>query len=338
MNFLPRFTCWASVLLFFSHEAAVAHPEEIRVGIIGLDTSHAIAFTTLFNADNPSVEMAHCRVVAAYPPGSPDIQSSVERVPKYTAQVKEMGVEIVDSIDELLSRVDAVLLETNDGRPHLEQALPVLRAKKRLFIDKPMASSLADVIAIFEAARKFETPVFSCSSLRYGARTSAVKGGSIGDVLGCDIWSPCPVERSHPDLFWYGIHGVEALFTMMGTGCETVARAHSENSDVVVGRWGAGRIGSYRGMRTGMPDYGGMAFGTTGNAPVGDYHGYEPLAVEIVRFFRGGPPPVTETETIEIIAFMEAAERSKNLGGQPVNLDEVIKNARTAARKRLATK
>lgn len=318
-----------------SSVARADDPPVIRVGIIGLDTSHAIAFTKLLNGENPPAEIANCRVVAAYPKGSPDIESSVERVPGYTAEVKKMGVKIVDSIDELLTQVDAVLLETNDGRPHLEQALPVLRAKKRLFVDKPMAGSLADVIAIFDAAKKLGTPVFSSSSLRYGKGVREVRGGAIGKVLGCDTYSPCSLEATHPDFYWYGIHGVEPLFSVMGTGCESVSRVTAPDSDVAVGLWRDGRIGTFRGLRAGKLSYGGTAFGSENIAPLGDYGGYEPLVVEIVKFFRGGDPPVSADETIEIFAFMTAADESKRQNGKPVMIEPLLEQARAESRERL---
>lgn len=325
-----------SVLAFGEGVPAIAAESAIRVGIIGLDTSHAIAFTKLLNAENPPEELANCRVVAAYPKGSPDIESSVSRVPGYTKEMREMGVKIVDSIDELLTQVDAVMLETNDGRPHLEQAIPVLRAKKRLFVDKPMAASLADVIAIFEAAKQLDTPVFSSSALRYGKGTQAVRGGAIGQVLGCDTYSPCSLEATHPDFYWYGIHGVEPLFTVMGTGCEQVSRVSTKDSDMAVGRWEGGRIGTYRGMRAAKPKYGGTAFGTKDNSNLGDYEGYAPLVVEIVKFFRGGAAPVSAEETIEIFAFMSAADESKLQGGKPVLVKPLIGKARVEAKERLA--
>ena len=188
-------------------QLTAADPPELKVGIIGLDTSHAIAFTKDLNDPKAADDLSHCRVVAAYPKGSPDIVSSTERVPGYIEDVKKHGVEIVDSIDELLKRVDCVLLETNDGRPHLEQALPVFKAGKPCFIDKPVAGSLADAIAIFAAARKYNCPVFSSSSLRYSKGAQEMRNGSIGEIVGCDAYSPCALEKTHHDLFWYGIHG-----------------------------------------------------------------------------------------------------------------------------------
>jgi predicted dehydrogenase len=301
-----------------------------RVGIIGLDTSHSVAFTKLLNAPDAGADLGGYRVVAAYPKGSPDIESSVSRVPGYTAEVQQLGVQIVDSIPDLLKKVDVVLLETNDGRPHPEQAMLVLKAGKRLFIDKPVAASLAEVIAIYEAAQRYKVPVFSSSSLRYMASAQAVAGGKVGKVFGADAYSPAHLEKTHPDLFWYGIHGVETLYTVMGRGCKSVVRVHTESTDVVVGTWADGRVGTFRGTRSGKNEYGGTAFGENGTAVLGPYDGYRPLLVQITGFFRTGVPPVPPEETLEMYAFMEAADESKRQGGVPVTLDSVLAAARNA--------
>jgi predicted dehydrogenase len=307
----------------------------LRAGIIGLDTSHVTAFTQLLNAAEPKPGLAGVRVVAAYPGGSPDVASSRDRVAGFTKELRDKyGVAIVDSIDELLSRVDVVLLESVDGRPHLEQARPVFQAHKPVFIDKPVAGSLADAIVIFELARATNTPCFSSSSLRFspgvaGMRTNA----KVGDVVGCDTYGPCSLEEHHPDLFWYGVHGVEALFTIMGTGCERVTRIQTEGSELAAGVWKGGRIGTFRGVRQGQHDYGATVFGTKGIVPGGGYGGYEPLVVEIVKFFKTGKPPVSAEETTEIFAFMEAADESKRQGGKPVEIASVMAKARSAATK-----
>ncbi|MCA9066399.1 MAG: Gfo/Idh/MocA family oxidoreductase, partial [Planctomycetaceae bacterium] len=276
----------------------------LRVGMIGLDTSHCIAFARLLNTPDAADHVAGCRVVMVYPKGSPDIESSVSRVPGYTEQIRELGVEVVDDLETMVSQVDAVLLETNDGRPHLEQVIPVLKARKPVFIDKPIAGSLADAIAIFELAKHYETPVFSSSSLRFAESTQAVRNGSIGDVTGCDCYSPCSLEKTHPDLFWYGIHGVETLFTAMGSGVETVVRTQTDGFEQVTGTWSDGRIGTFRGIRAGSGGYGGTAFGSKATASVGGYDGYAPLLVEIVKFFQTGQSPVADEETIDLYAFM----------------------------------
>ncbi len=298
--------------------------EEIKVGIIGLDTSHVLAFTKAFNDPNATGDLANCKVVAAYPKGSPDIESSTSRVPKYTAQLKEMGIEIVPSIEALLEKVDAVCLETNDGRPHLAQVLPVLKAKKRVFIDKPIAASLEDSIAIFAASKKYGVPLFSSSSLRFSAQNQAVRNGSIGKVHYAKTGSPASIEKTHPDLYWYGIHGVESLFTLMGAGCESVVRSTTDDGKIrVTGKWSGGRTGIFEERK----GYGGIAKGDKGEAEIGKYDGYKPLVVEIAKYFRSGKVPVSQEETLEIYAFMEAADESKRQGGKEVTLASVMKTA-----------
>jgi predicted dehydrogenase len=125
-----------------------------RVGIIGLDTSHVIAVTTSLNTPKPGTDWGGYKVVAAFPTkGSADMKESIGRLAGFTDQVKSMGVEIVDSIESLLKKVDVVLLESVDGRRHLNEALPVLKAGKPMFIDKPVAASLAEAMVIYEAAK-----------------------------------------------------------------------------------------------------------------------------------------------------------------------------------------
>jgi hypothetical protein len=325
----------ASMLLLTSALFGNEPVKQLKLGIIGLDTSHAVAFTKILNDAAPADDVAGCRVVAAYPKGSPDIASSVERVPKYTEEVKAMGVEIVDSIDELVKRVDCVLLETNDGRPHFEQILPVLKAKKPCFIDKPVAGSLVDAVAIYRAAEKYETPIFTSSSLRYTEGAQKLRSGAFGEVFGCDAYSPCSLEATHPDLFWYGIHGVESLFTVMGPGCESVSRVRSPAAEIAVCVWKDGRIGTFRGIHKGSTGYGGTAFTTKGMQQIGPYGGYRPLVVEIVKFFRTGKPPVSAEESLQIYAFMEAADESKRQDGKAVKLAEVLEKATREAEKKV---
>jgi predicted dehydrogenase len=306
----------------------------LRAGIIGLDTSHVVAFTKLLNNPHSQGELAGVRVVAAYPGGSPDIPSSRDRLSGYTKDLREKyGVEIVDSIEDLLKKVDVVLLESVDGRPHLGQARPVFQAHKPVFIDKPVAGTLADAIAIYELARETGTPCFSSSSLRFSPWIAGMATNpKLGGVLGCDAYGPCHLEEHHPDLYWYGVHGVETLFTIMGTGCQSVSRIQTEGTDLAAGVWTGGRVGTFRGIRAGKSDYGATVFGSKGIVLGSGDAGYEPLVVEICKFFRTGKPPVSAHETIEIFAFMEAADESKRQGGKPVTIDSVMAKAELAAR------
>ena len=321
----------ALVLLGVATPGPAGEPKRpIRVGIIGMD-AHALPWTRIINDPKAAGELAEMTVVAGYPGGSPDIPQSVDLLKKSVEPVRATGVEIVDSIDALLGKVDAVMILSIDGRAHLEQARPVIAAGKPVFIDKPMAGTLADAMEIFRLAREKKVPCFSSSSLRFGPATQAVRSDpKVGKVLGCDAFSPCGLEPHHPDFFWYGIHGVEPLYTIMGPGCKSVTRVHAEKMDLAVGLWEDGRIGTFRGMREGLHTYGATVFGAKGIAQAGKFEGYEPLIVEIVKFFKTGKPPVTADETLEILAFMEAADESKRQGGRPVTIASVMEKARQA--------
>jgi Oxidoreductase family, NAD-binding Rossmann fold len=295
-----------------------------RIGIIGLDTSHSIAFTKALNSADSPEKYKGFRVVAAYPNGSADIESSTKRIPGYTDEVKKMGVEIVDSIATLLTKVDFVLLETNDGRPHLQQGIEVIKAGKPLFIDKPVAGTLADAIALYEISASLHVPFFSSSSLRYMESAQEAASGKMGKILGADCFSPATLEKTHPDLFWYGIHGVETLYTVMGMGCEKVTRKQTEGTEIVVGVWNDGRVGTFRGTRTGKHEYGGTVYGEKGPMILGPYKGYDNLLDKIIEFFKTGTTPIDPKETLEIYTFMEAADESKRKGGKEISLQEIF--------------
>jgi len=306
---------------------AQAQQKVFRIGMIGLDTSHVTAFT---KAINDPAKNYGCKVVVGYSGGSPDIPSSADRVDKFTEELRDKyGVQIVDSIEELCQKVDGVLLESVDGRPHLKQAKPVIKAGKPLFIDKPMAGSLADVLEIFRLAEENNVPCWSSSSLRYSPGIVEMKKtDSAGDILGCDAYSPCSLEEHHPDLYWYGVHGIEILYAVMGTGCQSVRRVQTPDYEFVVGLWEGGRIGTYRGLRKGGHDYGATVFGTKSIIQAGKYGGYEPLVDEIIKFFKTGVVPVPQAETIELFAFMSAADESKAKGGAAVSIPEIIEKAK----------
>ncbi len=307
---------------FIAVSISTAAAADLRVGMIGLDTSHVTAFAKIMNDPAQKDFVPGARVVAAFKGGSPDIESSISRVEGYTRElVEKYGVKLYPTIEELCRNVDAVMLMSVDGRPHLWQAIPVIQAGKPLYLDKPMAGSLGDVIAIFKLAKAHNVPLFSSSSLRYGRNTQAVRGGGIGKVLSAETTSPFSVEPKHPDMFWYAVHGVESLFTVMGTGCESVKRGTNAAGELVVtGTWSGGRTGVYRQDK----GYGGLAKGEQGEMAVGAYDGYAPLVVEVVKFFQTGVVPVPAEETIELFAFMEAADESKRRGGAEVRLTEVF--------------
>lgn len=303
-----------------------AYAAELRIGMIGLDTSHATVFTKQFNDATDKNYVPGGKVVAAFKGGSQDVESSWTRVEEYTKTLTEkFGVKLYDTIEEMCQNVDVVMIESVDGRPHLEQARPVLKARKTLFIDKPFAGSLADAIALYKLAKESKVPVFSTSSLRYYPGLVELKSSAFGDLQGAFSTGPCSLEPHHPDLYWYGIHPTEALYTIMGTGCETVQRTFTADTDLVTGVWSGGKVGTLRGIRKGSAPYRVTVFGTKAvldQKPGGDY---TPMLREVMKFFQTGVSPVPLEETLEIFAFMEAADESKRQEGRSVRVADVLK-------------
>ena len=299
---------------------SAAGAADFRLGIIGTDTSHVQLLTAAFNDPSGRDHVPGFRVVAAYKGGSPDVESSYTRVDKFAAELEsKWNVEIVPDIPTLCQKVDGILLESVDGRRRLEQARQVIAAHKPMFIDKPLASTLEDVREISRLAKAAGVPWFSSSDERYNGMVTSMKAP---DITGAIVWGPGPLEEHHYlDLSWYAVHEVEMLFALMGTGCEEVSRIYTPDADELVGRWKDGRIGSVRALRP----YGGIgAIVFRPNKILQSdpkmAGGFAPLSREIAKFFTTGVPPFPNEETLEIFAFMDAAQRSKAAGGRPMSL------------------
>lgn len=292
-------------------------------GIIGTDTSHVPAFTELFRS-HPEWKI---KVTAAYKAGSPDLPTSANRVEGFARTIHDKyGVELVGSVEELLPKVDVVLLESVDGRPHLAQATPVLKAGKRLFIDKPLAASLDDVRRIVALSKETGTPFFSSSSTRFHPDIPRLrKNPGVGKVVKVQGSSSLHNLEFHPDLFFYGIHGVEALYAVMGTGCVSVSRKLDHGADITTGKWKDGRVGVYYGVlgKEKVPMI--RIWGTEGATDSAGPEEYAGLVRAIAEFFQTGRAPVDPAETIEVFEFMTAAQMSKEQGGAEIPLQTLRK-------------
>jgi len=297
--------------------------KDIRVGLVGCDTSHATAFTGILNS-HPEWRV---RVVAAFPEGSPDMPSaSIGRLGKYVDRLKNSKIRIVGGMDELLKNVDAVMIVSVDGRPHLRQTRPALKAGKLVFVDKPFTAGLADAREILKLSKASGTPFFSSSCSRFQPEIARLRtGAGVGKVIRAQAGGPLKFESHHPDLFWYGIHGVEALYTMLGRGCTSVAYKIEKDMEYATGKWSDGRIGVFRGVKKGEYQPIAKIWGAKRQAESTGGFNYNGLCKEIARFFQTGKAPIDPLETLEIIEFMTAAQLSKNRGGVEVTLDEVRK-------------
>jgi len=293
----------------------------IRIGIVDFDSSHANEFTKRFNHVNIAEEqwVEGAQVVLGCPLPS-EIQPP-EVVDKYARTfVEELGVPIVKDPAEMIGKVDAVMIESVDGSVHLERARPFLEAGVPTYVDKPFTYNLAEARQLVALAEAHGVPLFSSSSLRYATNlVEFMADDSHGAVVGCDAYSPASLHERNPGLFNYGIHGVETLFAVMGPGCEGVWCVSTEGADAVIGRWADGRLGTLRGTRAGSHSYGFTAFCEKGVHPVtiDARYIYRELLKRVVTLFETGESPLPIGQTLEIVAFIEAAKRSADAGGVP---------------------
>ena len=335
-----------SALLAAAGTASAQGAKPVRVGILGLDNYQAVAYTQLFNDPKAAGDLKGVRVVAAFPDAaSADIAESGDSLPRWKADIVRFDVKLVGSVDELLGACDAVMIMSLDGRKHREQAAAVLKAGKRLYIGRPIAASLTDAVAILKLAETTKTPCWTSSQHRYSPGFIGMRNHpEVGRVLGCDVYGGCPTEPHHAEFYWHAVHSIETLYTIMGSGCETVRCTSTPTAEVITGVWTDGRVGTYRGIKKGALKYSATVFGEKGVSVAGiyghgvpvkgvvptndKYMGYEGIAIEIAKFFKGGPVPVSAAETLEIFAFMEAAHESKRQKGAAVRVADVLEKAR----------
>lgn len=315
-------TCMATLV------SSSVRAENLRLGIVGLDSSHSEQFTLRLNDPANPNHIPGARVVAAFPGGSPDLPESASRVAGFTATLKDkFGVQILGSIPEVCAAVDAILILSVDGRPHLSQVRDVIASGKPVFLDKPVAASLKDVVEIYKLADAAKVPLFSSSAVRWYPGVIEVASAEPTPALSALSYGPAPILPFHPDLFFYGIHPVEALFTVMGSGCQQVQRVTTPATSVATGLWEGGRLGTLHASHSqpiGSTSYKLVRFGQKGVFEQKSQGDYTPMLREILKFFQSKQAPISAKQTLEIYAFMEAAEESKRQNGKVIQLREVL--------------
>ncbi len=284
----------------------------LKLGILDFDTSHVVEFTKRLNhidcPDDQKVEGAKIVV------GCPGVSKvSPERIPGYVDAMKKYGVPLVDKPEDMIGKVDGILIEAVDGSVHLARAKPFLEAGIPCYVDKPFACSTADAKALIALAEAKKLPIFSSSSLRYAPEVvSYLADATHGPIHGCLTYGPASEHERNPGLYHYGIHAVEMLYALMGPGCERVTCLHENNADVVTGHWKGGRVATVRGIRKGAAGFGFTAFADKSvkavNVPTAVI--YRELLKKIVEMFATKKSPLDPAETLEIVAFIEAANKS----------------------------
>ncbi len=292
----------------------------MKIGIIGLDTSHVSAFTKFLNGTEGEGAASDARVVVAFPGGSPDMAASRDRVAGFTTELRDTyDVSMVDSPEAVADACDAILLCSVDGRVHRDQFSRIAGAGKPIFIDKPFASTVSDAEAMADLAARNGTRAFCSSALRFStALTDVLDQEAAGAVTGADFCGPMAIEPTSPGLFWYGVHTVEMLYASLGTGCRSVVAASTDEHDCLIGVWEDGRLGTIRGNRTGNNDFQGMVHfaGRTAHVDIATASRpfFSSLLDEVMNFFKGGESPVSLDTSVEMVRFMEAGNLSRESG------------------------
>lgn len=295
----------------------------LRIGLVDFDTSHVVAFTQRLNhlEISPSEWVTGARVVAGCPGRSTMMP---ERIAGYAKLLGEYGIDLVETLDDLIPLVDAVMIESQMGDAHLERARPVLAARLPVFIDKPFAATTEQADEIISLARIHAAPVISWSALRFDpAVQEAIElQEKHGRILSADVWSSAPLHPGNPGLLHYGIHGVEMLYALLGLGCEMAQTVSNEFGEVTTGTWADGRIGVMRGLRREHPGFGFTAHYEHGHVSksIEGAAFYKKSLEKIVAVFESRTAPVDLAETREIIAFINTAKRSGDAGGKATKL------------------
>ncbi|MEJ8572836.1 Gfo/Idh/MocA family protein [Microbaculum marinum] len=209
----------------------------VRIGLIGLDTTHAVTFTDLLhNPYNPD-HIPGARVVAAFPGGSPDMEVSASRVDGFTSELRDRyDIAIVETPEDVVDEAEIVFILSCDGRTHAGLFRAVAGRGRPVFIDKPLATSLADAEKIQFLARETGTRVFGASAFRYADRLVAALNDirASGEAIEtCTIRYWGQIQPTQGRYFWYGVHGAEMLNAVMGTGLSSVQARMDGQCDVI---------------------------------------------------------------------------------------------------------
>lgn len=296
------------------------------IGLIGLDTSHVIAFANILNDPSNEHHVPGGKIVAGFPGGSEDMEISISRVEGFTNDLKkDFGVEIMDSPSAVAEAVDMVFITACDGRVHRELFEATAPTGKPHFIDKPFSVTVEDAKAMAELADKQGVALMSCSSLRYADPfAEALKDESLGGIAAIDLAGPMQIQPPMPPLHWYGIHTVEMLVAAMGTGCKAVRDVATDDADLLTAEYADGRVATVRGNRNCHGAFTALLHGKDGPRYVlpfgGPRPGYVPLLEAIFRSLPTGKSDIPIEQTVEVISILEAGNASRADGGKPVAL------------------
>lgn len=279
----------------------------IRIGIVGSDNSHALAFSQLMNTEkgkgDPRWEEAHC--VALY--GTD---------PARNAEVAEKGKIpfIAPTVEEMLKHVDAAMVVWRHGDLHAAHALPFLRAGKPVFVDKPFAIKVEDCQAMLDAAEKSKALLTSYSTTRFTKAIRSLQGraAEYGDLRMGQVSGPADLESEYGGVFFYANHAIEMMFALFGHGAEAIYAREGQGNVTSVVRWPDGKVVNLNLMKSAKATYSATLHGTNGwiSEKIDITGSYEDGLEQFVKMIRTGKRPLTDAQLLEPTRLMHALLRS----------------------------
>ncbi|MDD9986614.1 MAG: Gfo/Idh/MocA family oxidoreductase [Spirochaetaceae bacterium] len=287
---------------------------DLRIGIIGLDSSHTIEFTRRFQAPDCPPEQ---RVAGVTVTRCMRFETPFQDRAGLDGRQRELegwGVEVTEDFDTAVAGADAVLIEINDPGLHLQYVRRCAGLGVPLFLDKPLAQDLAAGLEIARLAAEHDLRICSASSLRFAAGLQDACA-ALPAPRHVTTFGPINRAAAGSSIVWYGVHAVEMLVRAIGRGAITVA-THRWGEDAIL-------VVDYADGRTGVVElfvgsgYGGVLRGGKDVVPYTvDQAGiYTAMLSELVPFLAGGASPVPLEDAVEVIAILDAAERSSQAGG-----------------------
>ena len=285
------------------------------IGMVGVNTYHAQAFTQIFNGkgDEPP-RLSGARITHVWAGDHADRLSELEGMfGKYD--------NVVTSLDEMIGVVDGVLIidDTDGGAIHAELAGPFLKAGVPTFVDKPMTTKLEDAVRLFDLAEKHNAPLMSGSALRYAVELAELDADAIG--------KPSAIVSVGPgEWFYYGIHAVELALTISPARPVAVRRTKNEQKDVVLVEMDDDSILTIMTLRDAAYTFQASVFGSEGAKTIDVVDGmgfYSNEMQAVVEMIDSGKPAASRQQTLDVLAVLHAGILSGD-ENRRVEISEVL--------------
>ncbi len=281
------------------------------VAMIGLDTSHTVEFTKLMQHPEHKV-VDGMRVAKAL--RFPSVFQSEEGQDSRQAELEAMGVTMAATIEDAVDGVDAIFLEINDPALHLPYFEKIVGLGKPVFIDKPLAASVAEGRRIQKLAEAAGTPTWSSSSLRFIPSLVEAKQ-KITVPFTAHTFGALGTAAVGSDLVWYGVHAVEMLVASLGVGACGVRALKDKHGVTLLVEYPDDRRGLVECLR-GLYKYGGRLqskedlafFDSSTGSP------YSSLMGALRDFVIDSLIPVPLAEALEVMVILEAGEQAVTSG------------------------